>query len=89
MGDYLDQFLLAKPILQRVIEVKPQLLWTMQSDQCRHGCETAVTLGESRAFPEITEERSVGQIGQLGAKSPIIFSAADGSLLTLAPTCGR
>lgn len=73
MGDYLDQLLFLQPILQRVIEVKPQLFRTLQSDERRNDGETAATLGIS-GRSQISPKRTQSvKSASFGAKSAIVF----------------
>jgi len=59
MRDHLDQFLLLNPIFERLTKLKPQLIWPIHSKQRRHRCQTAVTLGKLRAFPNIAKKYAV------------------------------
>src|SRR5205807_2265364 len=58
--DFLDEFWLLDSVFESSLQVKPQLVGAIQSNQRRHGDETAVTFGKFFALPDVSEEHIVG-----------------------------
>src|SRR5215470_14500809 len=65
VGDQLNDLVSGDPVMERAPEMTPQLLAAIERHQRRNGDEAAVTLGESRPFPDITEEHLLREIDEL------------------------
>jgi hypothetical protein len=81
MGDELNQFFLFDSILQRVNEMKVQLVRAIQGDQRRDGGEAPIALRERWALPHITKQDLISEVNQFGAKSPISFCMGEGAFV--------
>src|SRR4051794_23920605 len=56
VGDRLDQLLLGRAVVLRVLQVEGQLLGVAAGEQRGDGDQAAVPRGELRAFPDLAEE---------------------------------
>jgi hypothetical protein len=86
VGDGFDELLLGGAVVLRAAEVVGQLFGASAGEEAGDGDEAALLRGEFWASPALTEEDVVGEVWtSAGAKSPNIFWAPDGSLVSGMP----
>src|SRR5215831_10522724 len=64
MGDDFAEFVPGEAVVERSLQMADQLLFAAEGDQCRTGDQAAVTLRQTRPFPDFAEQHPFAEVDQ-------------------------